>query len=289
VRPVSSLAYTRSGSGEPLVLLHGLGLSRQSWNPVIALLEESFDVIAIDLPGFGESAPLSPDAEPHPAAIAAVVAMTLSSLDIDLPHVVGNSLGGWVALELAALTPVSSITLLSPAGLWRERTPRYNRVSLTMVRALARFGRPVLHRLVGNGLARWVIFRQFVGRPVQLSPAQARQAISDLATAPGFRATLRATLRRAYLGGAPIEVPVCVSFGTRDLVLLPHQSRHLDQLPSHTRLLSLAGTGHVPMTDDPLAVASLIAHTAHPDTGLHAFDGSRSSPATPSSHSPSTP
>jgi len=264
VRPVSSLAYTRSGSGEPLVLLHGLGSSRQSWNPVIALLDESFDVIAIDLPGFGDSAALSPEAEPHPVAIAAVVAMTLSRLDVERPHVVGNSLGGWVALELAALRPVSSITLLSPAGLWRERTPRYNRISLTTVRALARSGRPILRGLVGNRVARWVIFRQFVGRPMRMSPAQARQAINDLATAPGFRCTLRATLRRAYVRGAPIDVPVSVSFGTRDLVLLPHQSRHLDQLPSQSRVVPLAGTGHVPMTDDPLAVASLIAHTAHP-------------------------
>ncbi len=257
-----TLAYARSGSGQPLVLLHGLGLSRQSWDPVVPLLEESFDVIAIDLPGFGESAPVAADVESHPAAIAQGVAGLLRGLGIESPHVAGNSLGGWVALELAAVMPVSSITLLSPAGLWRERTPLYNRLSLTSVRALARFGRPLLSALVGNRCARWIVFRQFVGRPARMSPTQARQAITDLATAPGFRATLRATLRRAYVRSAPIEVPVSVSFGTRDLVLLPHQSRHLDQLPPRTRLVPIAETGHVPMTDDPVAVASLIVHTA---------------------------
>jgi pimeloyl-ACP methyl ester carboxylesterase len=259
-----ALAYTRAGSGEPLVLLHGLGLSRQSWNPVVPLLTGSFDVIAIDLPGFGDSAPLA--AEPHPAAIAAAVARTLRDLGIESPHVAGNSLGGWVALELAALTPVGSITLLSPAGLWHDHTPRYNRVSLTTARALARFGRPLLNALAGTGWARWVMLRQFVGRPTAMSAAEAGQAINDLARAAGWRATLRATLPRAYISRGPIAAPVTVSFGPRDLVLLPHQSRHLDQLPAHTRVLPLPGTGHVPMTDDPIAVASLIAGTACPDT-----------------------
>jgi len=272
MRPASSLASTRIGSGEPLVLLHGLGSSRQAWNPVIPLLAERFDVIVIDLPGFGDSAPLTADAEPHPAALAAVVAMTLSSLGIKSPHVAGNSLGGWVALELAAVTPVSSITLFSPAGLWREHTPRYCRISLTMLRALARFGGPMLRPLARSGAARWVMFRQIVGRPTLMSAAEARQSIIDMGSAQGFRATLRATLPRAFVSQEPIEAPVSLSFGTRDLVLLPHQSRHLDQLPVHTRVLPLRGTGHVPMTDDPLAVASLIVRTAYPEAGLHGVD-----------------
>ena len=267
MKPTSSLAYSRGGSGEPLVLLHGLGSSRQAWNPVIPSLAGQFDVIAVDLPGFGDSAPLAADAEPHPAAIAAVVAMTLSSLGIEAPHVAGNSLGGWVALELAAVMPVSSITLLSPAGLWRARTPVYCRMTLRVQRALARFGGPLLRPLARSGWARWVLFRQVVGRPALMSAAEARQAITDLGSAPGFRATLRATLARAYVPQEPIEVPVSVSFGTRDLVLLPRQSRHLDQLPAHTRVLPLPRTGHVPMTDDPVAVAALIGGTAHPGTG----------------------
>ncbi len=55
---VSSLAFTRSGTGAPLVLLHGIGLSRQAWDPVVPALARHFDVIAVDLPGFGGSAPV---------------------------------------------------------------------------------------------------------------------------------------------------------------------------------------------------------------------------------------
>jgi len=66
---MTSLAYRRSGSGEPLVLLHPLGSSRQAWDPVAPALARHFDVIAVDMPGFGESAPLP--GEPSPAALAA--------------------------------------------------------------------------------------------------------------------------------------------------------------------------------------------------------------------------
>jgi pimeloyl-ACP methyl ester carboxylesterase len=107
------------------------------------------------------------------------------------------------------------------------------------------------------------MFRQVVGRPTRMSAAHARQALVDMGTASGFRATLRASLPRAYVADGPIEVPVSVSFGTRDCLLLAHQSRHLEQLPTQTRLQPLRGTGHVPMTDDLHAVAGLIERTAH--------------------------
>jgi pimeloyl-ACP methyl ester carboxylesterase len=262
----SPLAHTRAGNGEPLVLLHGLGSSRFAWNPVTPLLTEDFDVIAIDLPGFGDSAPLSGGAEPHPAAIAAVVAQTLDVLGIDSPHLAGNSLGGWVALELAALTPVRSITLLSPAGLWRDHTPLYNRIALTVLRVGARFGGFMLRPLARFRAARWAIFRLVVGQPTLMTAAHARRAIDDLGTSSGFRATLRASLPRAYVGGQRIEAPVSVSFGTRDLILLTRQSRHLDNLPRQTIVRSLEGTGHVPMTDDPCAIAALIEDTARPSS-----------------------
>ena len=268
----SGLAYARSGSGEPLVLLHGLGSSRHSWDPVIPLLAERFDVVAIDLPGFGDSAALAHHAEPHPAAIAAAVDATLRDLGVDAPHVAGNSLGGWVALELAARRPVSSITLLSPAGLWRHRTPLYNRISLTTLRALARFGGPVVSPLARIPAARWVMFRQIVGRPSAMSAMQARQAIADMGGAPGFRATMRASLPRSLTARGPIDAPISLSFGTRDCLLLPRQSRHVEQLPAHTRMVPLRGTGHVPMTDDPTAVAALIDETAAANRGARTVD-----------------
>jgi len=101
----SSLVYTRSGSGAPLVLLHPLGLSRRSWNPVIPALARHFDVIAVDLPGFGDS---PATAQAHPAALAEAVAGLLAELGVTTPHVAGNSLGGWVAPSVPAPRPASA-------------------------------------------------------------------------------------------------------------------------------------------------------------------------------------
>lgn len=260
------LAHTRVGQGEPLVLLHGLGSSRSAWNPVLPLLQERFDVSAIDLPGFGESEPLPEGLEPSPAVLAAVVARTLADLDVQAPHVAGNSLGGWTALELAALIPVRSLTLLSPAGLWRDRTPTYTLISLWTTRFMARHLHRLLRPLLRFRLARSLVFFQVVGRPMRMSPTEAHAAVNAMALCQGFRLTVRATRLRAFVARAEVEAPVSISFGTRDRILRPRQSRHLDQLPSHTRVVRLRGTGHVPMTDDPLAVASLISRTADSST-----------------------
>jgi pimeloyl-ACP methyl ester carboxylesterase len=91
---MTTLAYTRTGAGAPLVLLHGIGSSRHAWDPVIADLARHFDVLAIDLPGFGDSAAMPPQVEPLPAALAAAVAGLLDDLGITAPHIAGNSLGG---------------------------------------------------------------------------------------------------------------------------------------------------------------------------------------------------
>jgi pimeloyl-ACP methyl ester carboxylesterase len=83
-----------------------------------------------------------------------------------------------------------------------------------------------------------------------------------MGTSPGFDATLRATATRRYLATAPVSAPVTVAFGSRDRLLLRRQSRHLDQLPPGTRVQVLPGCGHVPMADDPDAVAALIIQSA---------------------------
>jgi pimeloyl-ACP methyl ester carboxylesterase len=255
---MAQLAYSRSGTGEPLVLLHGIGLSRRSWDPVIPTLAEGFDVIAVDLPGFGDSAALPPGIEPEPARLAAAVAGTLDELGVGAAHLAGNSLGGWVALELAEIRGASSVTLLSPAGLWRAGTPWYCRISLNASWWLSRHAGRILARAVGTRLGRAIVLGQTHGRPMHLTSAYARTAVRAMADGPNFDTTLRATADRHYRATRPIHAPVTVAFGTRDLILLRHQSRHLDQLPPGTRVGDLPGCGHVPMGDRPAAVAELI-------------------------------
>jgi pimeloyl-ACP methyl ester carboxylesterase len=259
---MTGLAHDRRGSGEPLVLVHGLGSRRQAWKPVVELVTAQREVWNVDLPGFGESPPLPPEVEPLPSVIAASVAEFLALRGVVTPHVVGNSLGGWVALELAAIRPVRSLTLLSPAGLWRGPTPRYNRISLRATRWLAAHLTAPACRLVRYRAGRVMILGQTHGRPSRLPAGYARAAVLAMARCPGFEATMAATEPRCYRAGQPFDAPVTVAFGSRDRLLLPHQSRHLGELPPGARVEALPGCGHVPMADDPGAVAALIIAAA---------------------------
>lgn len=259
---MTELAYERRGAGAPLVLLHGLGSSRHVWEPVVPALAEHAEVFAIDLPGFGQSDPLPADVEPSPAAIAASVAGLLDEVGITAPHVVGNSLGGWVGLEVGRLRPLSSLTLLSPAGLWSARTPLYTRASLRSAHWLSQHAERLLTVLTRTTIGRTLVLGQTHGRPARMTPEQARRTIHALAEGSGFDATLKATVDRHYQAEpGPYGAPVTVAFGSRDHVLLPWQSRHVDQLPNGTRTASLPGCGHLPVFDDPEAVTTLITES----------------------------
>ena len=114
--PLSTLAHDRRGSGAPVVLVHGIGHRRQAWNPIVDLLAERYDVITVDLAGFGES-PRYARGVPYSMDNACTdLAENFALWGIERPHVVGNSLGGAIALELAARGLAASATALSPAG-----------------------------------------------------------------------------------------------------------------------------------------------------------------------------
>src|SRR4051794_1445701 len=115
-----TLEHTRTGEGPPLVLLHGVGGRREMWDPVVPLLAPHREGITIDLPGFGASR-LSDGQDLRAAGIAATVADFCAQIGVERPHVGGNSLGGWVSLEMAKAGRVASATGVAPAGLWRVR------------------------------------------------------------------------------------------------------------------------------------------------------------------------
>jgi pimeloyl-ACP methyl ester carboxylesterase len=165
-----------------------------------------------------------------------------------------------VALELAGIRPVASLALLSPAGLWRGSVPLYQRASLRATRWLSQHAAGALSRLVSYRLGRALVLGQTHGRPFRLSPGYARAAIRAMGACPGFDATMKASAP-GYVTGPPIGAPVTVAFGSRDHLLV-RRSRQLGELPPSTRRAALPHCGHVPMADDPPAVAALITASA---------------------------
>lgn len=261
------LAYSRAGRGEPVVLLHGQGLSRRSWDPVIPLLAGVFDVIAVDLPGHGES-PRQPQGSGNtPADQARAVAELLDELGLDSVHVAGNSIGGWVALELARLQRARTVTALSPGGLWGRRAPVFIRTTMRQVRMNARVVRRLAPDAPRTRLARALFMAQVSGHPSQVPYEAANNAVHDMAAAPGFRETLRAAESTGFRDGAAIGVPVTVAFGSRDRVLPPVVARRRGELPAQTRWIKIKGSGHIPMFDDPRAVVALLLYSTGPHAG----------------------
>jgi pimeloyl-ACP methyl ester carboxylesterase len=257
------LAIHRTGTGAPLVLLHALGSSSHSWEPVLPYLVDGFEVLAVDLPGFGASPAPAGSEHAAPAALAAAVDVALGEAGIHDPHVVGNSLGGWVALELAHLRPVASLTLLSPAGMWAGDTPWYCRLSLRGTRWLTQHAQRLLDRLVEHRLGRILALGQTHGHPTRVSPDQARAAVHEMASCAGFDAALEATRHLHYRrrDDDRSQPPTTVAFGSRDRLLLLPQWRGTGELPADAVVGRLPGCGHIPMYDDPAAVVRLITDT----------------------------
>ena len=259
--PAAAVALTRhrGGSGQPLVLVHGLGLSWHSWQPVLAALEGRHDVVAIDLPGFGESPRLPDWAAPNPAGLADAVEAELDRLGLDVPAVVGNSLGGWVALELARRGRTARAVVISPSGL---ESPPERAVVIALnelMRLRARVGAPLGWWLTAPALARVMLFGGLRSQPWRLSPDAAAGDLHDFGYSPGFQSTLSSTVAtRAPMWLGEIQVPVRVVHGMLDLMLGVFTAPRFAAAIPDAELVPLPGVGHVPMLDDPELVARTI-------------------------------
>jgi pimeloyl-ACP methyl ester carboxylesterase len=260
---VADLNYERRGiqdglPGRTLVLIHGIGSRWQMWEPVLERVSAERDVVALDLPGFGFSPALVHGETPDAAGLAEAVHAFLSGLGLDRPHVAGNSLGGWVSLELARRGAVRSVTALSPAGFASRTESLWSTNALRATRALARLIRPDAARLAGRSWFRRLAYWQMTTGAAHLTSHDVAESISSLADAEGFEATLRALHQQSFRLGEPLPMPVTIAWGERDRLLLPRQAaRAAAEIPNAT-IRMLPGCGHIPTYDDPELVAQVL-------------------------------
>ncbi len=250
------------GTGRPLVLLHGGGASAGTWLPVLDQLAAHRRVIAFDIPGFGKS-PVPPDVEFTMEWALDHLAAELSRLGIVEPvDLVGNSMGGLIALDAAKRGLARSVVGIAPAGLWRHHMPLVLRSQFTIMIAGAGLLRhpevmTVLRKLPG---ARKLLLGMAIARPEAVEWDEIMDIIRYLhISRPTLESALRYARRGyAFTGGRNLDLPITVAFGTKDHLLRPRGYRLPDELPSHTRWISLPGCGHVPMWDNPDLIARTI-------------------------------
>ena len=257
--PLSRLAHDRRGSGEPVVLIHGIGHRRQGWGPVFDRLAERYDVIAVDLAGFGES-PAYPRGVPYTMDNAcADLAENFADWGIERPHVVGNSLGGAIALELGARGLASSVTALSPAGFFTRLGLARALVSLGALRLATQAPDGVIRALMRSSAGRRLTGAFLYAHPERQTFEQAYGDALALKRCRGFEGVARAGLR--YRFDLPVGVPTTVAWGTRDRILPVAQAAVARARLPRARHVLLEGAGHVPMIDRPDEIAALVDET----------------------------
>jgi pimeloyl-ACP methyl ester carboxylesterase len=270
--------YQDVGHGRPLILLHGIGMSHLAWKKVIQNLANERRVLAFDIAGFGITPPVADNVQPTPANLLAGIgslAETISRIDdethISRDHecvdIVGNSLGGYIALEAAKLGKlgrfrVNSIAAISPAGLWKKRYPLRSVVALQLTRLGVRY----LPRLTRALLRRQITRELMMAVPVSTNVPEedACELVDIFASAPVFASKVafkkfQESMKDPFIGGRAIskDTRVTIAFGERDW-LLPPRARLRHEIPADVNWLNQEGWGHVPMWDDPEGVTKFI-------------------------------
>jgi pimeloyl-ACP methyl ester carboxylesterase len=265
---MTRLGIDRGGRGPALVLLHPLGADRHVWAPVASLLASHRETFAVDLPGFGDSAPCS--GEPTPLALAEAIDEGMRELGVTDYDVAGNSLGGWVALELGLSRRARSVTAIAPAGLWSRALPPRR----SQARRAARAALPLLPLLSLYPSMRARALALFAAHPERIPPPEARRLVRAYATAPGFDAVNDAMRAGTFTGLSRMPVPTTLAWPEFDRLVGPPST-----IPQGVRAEVLRGCGHLPMWDDPRQVADLLlrgsARDADAAAGETAVSGRR--------------
>ena len=251
------LNHIRQGQGDPLLLLHSLGGSLVQWSPVMEQLAAEREVIAIDLPGFGESPSLPDGIRPRAANLATAVLDFYDALGIDeKPAVAGISLGGWVAIECARQGGAAAAVGLCTAGFWK-RSPDSSNRTVARARRSGRAARGLLRPMMSTARGRRRALGRFIHRPERLSPGEAAAIAKAYVTAPAYpdaSALMRAGRIEDLKG---IKTPITLAWAEHDTLV---RNRPLPDgiLPKRVQQVMLEGCGHVPTWDDPDLVARVV-------------------------------
>jgi pimeloyl-ACP methyl ester carboxylesterase len=247
----------------PLVLIHGFTDSPRTWDTIRPLLEPHHDVLAPATLGHCGGGPL-PDGPMDSPLQAMVDDLERRMDDAGLPtaHLVGSSLGGQIAIELAARGRARSVVALAPGGGWEdEAAVRKVMAYFTRTRRVTPWAARRAHGLVARPRLRRLVLRDLVTHGDRVPPAVAEALVRNAAECPMFD-----PMREAVGGGSwrsdelgPIDVPVRVVWGTNDRILpLEHATGHWRGALAGAEWVELDGLGHLPHLDDPERVARLV-------------------------------
>jgi pimeloyl-ACP methyl ester carboxylesterase len=260
----SARAPIHLGSGEPVLLLHPFLISQLVWQGVAPRLADTgrYEVFAPTMAGHN-GGPRAGTWFLSSSVLADHVERQLDELGWSTCHIVGNSLGGWVAFELERRGRARTVTGIAPAGGWTRWAP-------TKFEVIAKFisGMPfwAVARWVGPRALRLPFSRRLATLPVSASPdgvsdSELEAIVDDVAHCPAyFQLLVKSMLQPGLLELAHTSVPAHLVLCENDRVFPgPRSHRYFKaQLPAGTRLTELDGVGHIPMFEAPQRVTDVI-------------------------------
>ncbi|WP_369135173.1 alpha/beta fold hydrolase [Modestobacter sp. I12A-02662] len=262
------LASDRAGRGEPLLLLHGIGSTRDDFSALLPRLAERYDVLSLDLPGHGGSPAVS--GPPTVAALTDAVEADLTERGLQRVHVLGNSLGARIAIELAARRRARSVVALSPSGLGLPSERLHQGLLMATARTMTRTLRPALGALAGSPVGRAALLAGMRARPWEASETEALAMRGGFADSSGFWSMLWwAVLQDVPTGLHRVDCPVMLAQGALDVVGAGQTPRYLALIPG-ARFLLLPVAGHAPQSDAADAILDLVQQTVERAAPLRA-------------------
>lgn len=230
--------------------------------PIVPALERRHEVIAVTFHGH-RGGPRLPATFGHTISESADLAEAeLDAAGFGRVHIVGNSLGGWLAIELARRGRALSVVALSPAGGWESGSAQQRRVKgvFRRIRAALHVGGPLAPLLSRFAVSRRIALGNIVARPERLTPAQARTIIEASWKCDAFEGVLGAIEREPPPQPIhSIPCPIRIVWGSRDRILpMSGYSERWRAIIPGAEWVELPGAGHVPMYDDPDGVARAI-------------------------------
>jgi len=255
----SPLFTLTRGSGAPLLLIHGMGSSCATWAPVLDSLSARHSVIAVDLPGFGKSAPLD-----GPVTIATLTDAVQTFIDQESlagVDIVGSSMGARLALELARRGVGGNAVALAPGGFWTPRQRKIFELTIGTSMKLTRKLQGALPRLTGNPVGRTLLLGQFSAHPWSLPAPLVLAELRAFAAAVSVDEAFDALAHGPDQAGAPAGTTpgkVVIGWGRQDKITFPSQAKLATERFPDASLHWFDKCGHFPHWDQPEQAADLI-------------------------------
>ena len=252
------IAFERRGTGQPLLMVHGLGGNRRSFDTIAAPLAERRELILIDLPGHGQS-PAKPGSGTF-AGLADDLERFLADQRLTGIDMAGSSMGARLVLEMARRGVARHVVSLDPGGFWQGWERSFFKKTIGASIRLLRTLRPALSALSHSAVARTVLLAQLSARPWELDGTIVEAELKSYVATPTFDALTRDLADGPPQRGsaAPSAGRVVIGWGRHDRLCLARQARRaLREFPA-AKLHWFEQSGHFPMWDEPRETVELI-------------------------------